>query len=137
MAASPTPASGATALDAATASTLGLVRGVVDDEVYERSVQRFKEQGIALPTFAELADPARMPAAARAAAVAADRHGPDPRNLFRVHWYGAWDGHGLVEVPEFVELPPSLTGVEARIVVAFGNRFPMIGAHKVLAAYAC
>jgi cysteine synthase len=36
-----------------------------------------------------------------------------------------------------VVLPTELTGVEAPIIVAFGNRFPMIGAHKVLAAYAC
>jgi cysteine synthase len=34
-------------------------------------------------------------------------------------------------------LPPELTGVPARILVAFGDRFPMIGAHKVLAAYGC
>ena len=34
-------------------------------------------------------------------------------------------------------LPPELTGVEAPIVVALGDRFPMIGAHKVLAAYGC
>jgi cysteine synthase len=36
-----------------------------------------------------------------------------------------------------VVLPETLTGVEAPIVVLLGNRFPMIGAHKVLAAYAC
>jgi cysteine synthase len=42
-----------------------------------------------------------------------------------------------VDVPEHVVLPPELTGVEARIVVALGNRFPLIGAHKVLAAYGC
>ena len=40
-------------------------------------------------------------------------------------------------VPEHVVLPPSFTGVEAPIVVALGDRFPMIAAHKVLAAYAC
>jgi hypothetical protein len=28
-------------------------------------------------------------------------------------------------------------GVDAKIVLAFGNRFPMIDAHKVLAAYSC
>ena len=30
-----------------------------------------------------------------------------------------------------------MTGVKARIVVALGDRFPMIAAHKVLAAYGC
>jgi cysteine synthase len=36
-----------------------------------------------------------------------------------------------------VVLPTSLTGVAAPIIVALGDRFPMIAAHKVLAAYAC
>ena len=60
-----------------------------------------------------------------------------PLNLFRVHWYNAADRRTKVEVPEHVVLPRELTGVDARIVVALGDRFPMIGAHKVLAAYAC
>jgi len=34
-------------------------------------------------------------------------------------------------------LPAELTGVDTKIVVAFGDLFPMIRAHKVLAAYAC
>ena len=40
-------------------------------------------------------------------------------------------------VPGHVVLPEALTGVKAPIVVLLGRRFPMIGAHKVLAAYAC
>ena len=40
-------------------------------------------------------------------------------------------------MPDHLVLPPELTGVEAKIVVALGNRFPLIGAHKVLAAYGC
>ncbi len=39
--------------------------------------------------------------------------------------------------PGAIELPPELTGVPARIVLALGERFPMIRAHKVLAAYGC
>ena len=34
-------------------------------------------------------------------------------------------------------LPEALTGVKAAIIVVLGDRFPMIRAHKVLAAYAC
>ena len=34
-------------------------------------------------------------------------------------------------------VPEALTGVAATILVALGDRFPMIGAHKVLAAYGC
>ena len=40
-------------------------------------------------------------------------------------------------MPEHVVLPSELTGTDAKVVVLFGNRFPMIGAHKVLAAYSC
>ena len=61
----------------------------------------------------------------------------DPRNLFRVHWHNAMDRRGLVDVPEHLVLGPELTGVDAKIVVALGNRFPMIHTHKVLAAYGC
>ena len=39
-------------------------------------------------------------------------------------------------LPGHVVLPEALTGVKAPIVVLLGRRFPMIGAHKVLAAYA-
>ena len=40
-------------------------------------------------------------------------------------------------LPGHVVLPETLTGIKSPIVVLLGNRFPMIGAHKVLAAYAC
>jgi hypothetical protein len=35
----------------------GLERELVDPDVYERAVARFRGRGVALPTFAELADP--------------------------------------------------------------------------------
>ena len=41
---------------------LGLEREVVDQAVYASSVQRFREAGIVMPTFAQLADPLSMPA---------------------------------------------------------------------------
>jgi cysteine synthase len=110
---------------------------MADSDVYERTVERFRRNCIALPTFAELADPGRLPAEVRAAVAAVSKDEPHARNLYRVHWHNRLDGSGPIDVPEHVELPRSLTGVDARIVVAFGNRFPMIGAHKVLAAYAC
>ena len=65
-----------------------------------------------------------------------DRNAASPANLWRIHWYNKLDG-SLTEVPEHVVLTKELTGVDAPIVVAFGDRFPMIGAHKVLAAYGC
>ncbi len=116
----------------------GLLQSVVDHESYARSVERFRQAGIVLPTFSQLADPSTVPGSARDALAGIDKNSAHPLNLFRVHWYNGWgDTPSLVDVPEHVVLPSSLTGVEARIVLVFGNRFPMIGAHKVLAAYSC
>ncbi len=109
---------------------------IVDPQGYRRAVERFTEQGIRLPTFAELAEPELIPGPVVAELAAVDRDAADPANLFRVHWHNSLDG-GFVDVPEHVVLPPELTGVAAPIVLAFGNRFPMMGAHKVLAAYSC
>jgi len=111
--------------------------GVVDSEVLARTAERFREEGIALPRLAELADPALIPdrVSERLAGVGPDE--PHPLNLFRVHWFNDAARTGMAAVPEHVVLPPELTGVDARIVVALGDRFPMIAAHKVLAAYGC
>jgi len=108
-----------------------------DRTAYERTVRRFRETGTILPTFAELIDPPTIPESMRVSLAGVDPDAPDPRNLFRVHWHNAADRRTVVDVPEHVVLPPSFTGVEAPIVVALGDRFPMIAAHKVLAAYAC
>ena len=112
---------------------LGLADAVVDEDTRQRAIARFRDQGIVLPTFAELADPSRID---RARTAGVDKDAPDARNLFRVHWYCDLAGDP-VAVPDHVVLPPSLTGVESPIIVVFGDRFPMITAHKVLAAYAC
>ncbi len=111
----------------------GLADRVVDVEALANSVDRFRERGIRLPTFAELADPSTID---HDRLGDADPQAADARNLWRVHWYNDLAG-GRVDVPEHVVLPSSLTGVESPIVVVFGDRFPMITAHKVLAAYAC
>ena len=114
-------------------SQLGLANTVVDEKALANSVQRFAEQKIVLPTFAQLADPSTIPASITAGV---HKDAPDARNLFRVHWYNDMDGN-RVDVPNYVVLPQALTGVESPIVVAFGDRFPMITAHKVLAAFSC
>jgi cysteine synthase len=118
-------------------AAFGLSGTIDDPEQYERVIGRFREQRILLPTFAQLRDPSTIPANVRAALAHVDPDVADPLNLFRVHWYNPLEGRGFVEVPDHVVLPPELTGVDSPIILAFGDRFPMITAHKVLAAYAC
>ncbi len=103
----------------------------------ERTAERLRERRVALPTFAQLADPAQAPARVRRALAAVPPDEPHPLNLFRVHWHNDAARTGSVDVPGHLVLPAELTGVEAPIVVALGDRFPLIGAHKVLAAYGC
>lgn len=117
--------------------TPGLERDIVNQQAYERNLTQLRTLGVTLPRIADLADPFTRLAAKADEIVDADPDAPDPRNLFRVHWHNGPDRRSLVAVPGHIVLPQALTGVKAKIVVALGNRFPMINAHKVLAAYGC
>jgi cysteine synthase len=110
---------------------------VTDARALERVVERLRDAHVLLPTFAQLADPSLAPGRVREALARVGPDDPDPLNLFRVHWHNDASRAGVVSVPEHVVLPRELTDVDARVVVALGDRFPLIGAHKVLAAYAC
>ena len=116
---------------------LGLECEVIDRGAYRRAVDRFRAAGILLPTFAQLADPAALPQEVGKALARVGADEADPRNLFRVHWYNDRGRTAQAATPVHAVLPSELTGVPARIVVVPGDLFPMIRAHKVLAAYGC
>jgi len=114
-----------------------LTTEVVDRRVHERAIRHLRSARVVLPTFAELADPRKVPAAVSDQLAQVDADSAHTANLFRVHWYNDEARRGLASVPLYVDLPEALTGVKARILVALARYFPMIGAHKVLAAYSC
>ena len=60
------------------------------------------------------------------------------RNLFRITWYNEpKDKGGLFrDLPNYMEMPPELTGIEARVIALVGKWFPT-GAHKVGATFGC
>ena len=118
-------------------TSMGLFDKVVDQQALTNTIERFRERNIALPTFAQLADPSQMPAGVRDALAGVGADDPDPRNLWRVNWYNDDSRTGRQDVPAYIEIPSELSGVDAKIILALGNKFPMIRAHKVLAAYAC
>ena len=115
----------------------GIVSTIVDCVVRDRAARWLGQTGVRLPTFAELADPSRIPEARRTALRSVDPNHPDPANLFRVHWYNDGARTGFVASPCHLAFPPTLTGVRSPIVVALDCCFPMVGPHKVLAAYGC
>ena len=117
--------------------SLGLERDIGDRACHSRTKERFRKAGIRLPKLGELADPLAWHGALAARLAGLDPDAPDPGNLFRVHWHNDGERRGIAPVPDHLVLPPEITGIEAKIIVALGNRFPMVRAHKVLAAYGC
>src|SRR6476646_6305838 len=117
--------------------SLALAPEIVDAKMRRNAVERMRELNVVLPTLSQRADPDRIPARHLAALAGVDPDDAHPANLWRVHWFNDEARIGRVDVPGYLMLPEALTGVKTRIVVALGGRFPMIGAHKVLAAYGC
>jgi cysteine synthase len=118
-------------------SALVLEPDIVDPARRRAAVERLRAANVRLPTWSELADPGAISAGALPPLDDVDPDQPRAENLWRVHWFNDADRRRRVTVPGHVVLGEELTGVKAPIVVLFGRRFPMIGAHKVLAAYAC
>ena len=114
-----------------------IVTTVVDRAVRDRAARWVGRAGVYLPTFAELGYPSTIPEARVAALRSVDPDRADAANLFRVNWYNDWSRAGLADQPCHLIFPPALTGVRSPIVMALGCFFPMIWAHKVLAAYGC
>src|SRR6266404_6495808 len=110
---------------------------IVDAKHRRAAIECMRTAQVSLPTWSELADPARMPALIETSLKSVGPDEPDAKNLWRVHWFNGADRRTRVPLPGYIVLPETLTGVKAPVVVLLGRRFPMIGAHKVLAAYAC
>ncbi len=103
----------------------------------EKAVQRAKEKNIIIPTFEQMCNPQLVPAPIKSKLAGLGLWDLDPANLFRITWKNEpkASGGGFGGVNS-IELPSSLTGVRARIVLMLGKWFPT-GAHKVGAAFGC
>ena len=105
--------------------------------VIEKTANYFKQKGIVLPTISELQNPHLIDTDIKNKVFKTDKDAMDPANLFRVHWFNKSDHTNFLDVPEHIVLPDEFTGIEAKIIVNLGRYFPLITAHKVLAAYGC
>ncbi len=115
--------------------------GKIDLTIYpdrlENTIKRARERNIIIPTFAQMKDPGLIPEKIKQELSSIGLWELNPRNLFRITWKneprekgGGFDG------VNYMELPRSLTGVDARIIVLVGKWFPT-GAHKVGATFGC
>ncbi len=103
--------------------------------VLERAAARCRERGVVIPTLAQMRDPSRVPEPVRARLAKVGMWDVDPVNLFRITWKND-PQTGLFNDGNWLEFPPELTGVDARIVGLVGKWFPT-GAHKVGAGFGC
>lgn len=107
----------------------------INKSVWEKNVKRCREKGIILPTFGQLRDPSKTPSEIVEKLKHVGLWEINSLNLFRITWKNNVNTGGFGSV-NFMELPPGLTGVKARIIALVGKFFPT-GAHKVGATYGC
>ncbi|MCU0487432.1 MAG: pyridoxal-5-phosphate-dependent protein subunit beta [Anaerolineales bacterium] len=109
----------------------------IDHDRRQRAIQRVRERGIIIPTFAQMRNPELTPANIKEKLAKIGLWDVNPLNLFRITWKNEPKlfGGGYSGV-NFLELPTSLTGTDARVIVLIGKWFPT-GAHKVGAAFGC
>jgi cysteine synthase len=109
----------------------------VFEDRLERAANRARDRNIIIPTFAQQKDPGLIPGRIKEDLSTIGLWDITARNLFRITWKNepieSGGGFGGVN---YLELPKSLTGVDARIIALLGKWFPT-GAHKVGAAFGC
>jgi cysteine synthase len=109
----------------------------VFEDRLERAANRARERNIIIPTFAQQKDPGLIPGRIKEDLSTIGLWDITARNLFRITWKNEpIESGGRFGGVNYLELPKSLTGVDARIIALLGKWFPT-GAHKVGAAFGC
>jgi cysteine synthase len=109
----------------------------IDEAQLERTVQRARERDIIIPTFEQMKDPSLIPDGVKKRLADIGLWDITSLNLFRITWKNEpVEQGGGFNGANYVELPPSLTGVPARIIALVGKWFPT-GSHKVGATFGC
>ena len=108
----------------------------VSPERLENTIKRARERNIRIPTFRQQRQPDTIPADIAGQLPTVDMDELNPLNLFRITWHNQPTARGGYGPVNYLEFPPALTGVPARVVALVGKWFPT-GAHKVGAAFGC
>ena len=104
----------------------------------EHNIRIARENGVVIPTFENMIHPETVPQPIRDRLTHVGLWDVDPANLFRITWKNEPVPTGGLyrSAPNYIELPPTLTGVPARILCLPGKWFPT-GCHKVGASFGC
>ncbi len=105
----------------------------MNQEALQNTIGRIQERNIVIPTYDQMKHPEKIPAKISEKLADIGLWDLDPLNLFRITWKNDPTSGGFGGV-NYLELPPALTGVKARIFALVGKLFPT-GAHKVGATF--
>ena len=109
----------------------------INQEQLEKTVKRAREKNIIIPTFKQMKNPELIPNEIKKKLKNIGLWDINSYNLFRITWKNeATKKGGLFGGVNFLEIPPELTGVSARVIGLVGKWFPT-GAHKVGATFGC
>ncbi len=109
----------------------------INNGLLKRTVQRARERNIIIPTFEQMIHPERIPESVKNKLRDVELWEVNPLNLFRITWKNETkEKGGQFDGVNFMEIPPEITGVKARIYGLVGKWFPT-GAHKVGASFGC
>ena len=97
----------------------------VFEEKLEGAVRRARERNIIIPTFAQQKNPDLIPEGIKKELDEIGLWDIHPRNLFRITWKNEpVASGGEFSGVNYIELPKSVTGVDARIIALVGKWFP-------------
>ena len=115
-----------------------MIDPAVNEERLARTAKRCHERNIIIPTFSQLKNPGSAPNKIKEQLRQTGLWDIAPQNLFRITWKNepVPKGGAFRPIANYLELPPELTGVEARIIALIGKWFPT-GSHKVGASFGC
>ncbi len=114
-----------------------MINLTINEKGRANNIQRARERNIIIPTIAQMKDPQTIPEKIRDQLRDIGLWDVNPRNLFRITWKNEpKESGGLFGKPNFIVLPPELTGVKAKILMMAGKYFPT-GCHKVGASFGC
>ncbi len=105
------------------------------EEVLANTIARCRDKHIIIPTYSQMRNPELIPQKIKEKLKNIGLWDLNSLNLFRITWKNEPEdfggGYGKVN---YLEIPPSLSGVKARIFILTGKYFPT-GAHKVGATF--
>ena len=117
---------------------MNLIDLTIREDARRRNIERARENRVIIPTIEQMRDPDAIPEKIRAGLRNVGLSDVDPLNLFRINWHNEPKEFGGLfrKIPNYVEIPPELSGVPARILAMAGKWFPT-GCHKVGASFGC